>query len=97
MKLDMPVPFGKLLWFQEKLGLTEHDLKLFSTYRHILIQKKEEFADKLYSRPLFLIQGLWHGFRPSHCPARCQAKPGRYLSGACSRRRDKVRGSAPYP
>jgi signal transduction histidine kinase len=50
MKLDMPVPFGKLVWFQEKLGLTEHDLKLFSTYRHIFIQKKEGFADKLYSR-----------------------------------------------
>jgi signal transduction histidine kinase len=50
MKLDMPVPFEKLLWFQEKLGLAEHDLKLFSRYRHIFIQKKEEFADKLYSR-----------------------------------------------
>jgi signal transduction histidine kinase len=50
MKLDIPVPFEKLLWFQEKLGLTEDDLKLFSAYRHILIKKKEEFADKLYSR-----------------------------------------------
>jgi signal transduction histidine kinase len=50
MKLDMPVPFEKLLWFQERLGLAEHDLKLFSTYRHIFIKKKEEFADMLYSR-----------------------------------------------
>jgi signal transduction histidine kinase len=50
MKLDMPVPFEKLLWFQEKLGLTEHDLKLFSAYRHIFLKRKDEFADKLYSR-----------------------------------------------
>jgi signal transduction histidine kinase len=50
MKLDMPVPFEKLLWFREKLGLSEHDAKLFSTYRHLFIKKKEDFADKLYSR-----------------------------------------------
>jgi signal transduction histidine kinase len=50
MKLDMPVPFEKLLWFQEKIGLAEHDLKLFSSYRHIFIKRKEDFAEKLYSR-----------------------------------------------
>jgi len=47
MKLDMPVPLERLLWFQEKLGLAEHDLKLFSIYRDIFLGEKEDFANKL--------------------------------------------------
>ena len=48
MKLDMPVPYEKLLWFQEKLDLQEGDLKKVQEYGDLFIQKKEQLGDYLY-------------------------------------------------
>jgi hypothetical protein len=48
MKLDMPVPYEKLLWFQEKLDLRESDLKKVQEYGDLFIQKKEQLGDNLY-------------------------------------------------
>lgn len=48
MKLGMPVPYEKLLWFQEKLDLREEDLKKVQEYGDLFIQKKGQFGDHLY-------------------------------------------------
>lgn len=48
MKLDMPVPYEKLLWFQQKLDLREGDLKKVQEYGELFIQKKEQLGDHLY-------------------------------------------------
>ncbi len=48
MNLDMPVPYEKLLWFQEKLNLREEDLKKVQGYGDLFIQKKGQLGDHLY-------------------------------------------------
>jgi signal transduction histidine kinase len=42
--LNMPVPYEKLLLFQEKLGLTDEALLQLVPYRSLFASKKEEFA-----------------------------------------------------
>jgi signal transduction histidine kinase len=42
--LNMPVPYEKLLLFQEKLGLTDEALLQLVPYRPLFALKKEEFA-----------------------------------------------------
>lgn len=42
--LNIPVPYEKLLQFQERLGLTEDSLLKLDPYRELFIAKKEEFS-----------------------------------------------------
>lgn len=42
--LNMPVPYEKLLLFQEKLGLTDEALLQLDPYRKVFASKKDEFA-----------------------------------------------------
>ena len=48
MKLDTPVPYEKLFWFQEKLELREEDLRKVQEYGNLFIQKKQQLGDQLY-------------------------------------------------
>jgi len=42
--LNIPVPYEKLLEFQEKLGLNNEALRQLEPYRKLFAGKKEEFA-----------------------------------------------------
>lgn len=48
MKIDIPFPFERLAWFQEKLGLTDEDLKEVSTQRDFFLGQGERFAEGLF-------------------------------------------------
>lgn len=49
MKLDIPVPYEKLAWFQEKLGLGEEALRELNRHQDLFLGKKDEFAECLFS------------------------------------------------
>lgn len=44
----LPVPYQKLHFFREKLGLDESDLQAIAPFREIFVRAKESFADYLY-------------------------------------------------
>jgi signal transduction histidine kinase len=48
MKVDIPVPFEKLAWFQEKLGLGKDDLRRVSSCSDIFLERAEEFAESIH-------------------------------------------------
>jgi signal transduction histidine kinase len=48
MKIDIPVPFEKLTWFQEKLGFGAEDLRRIGACRSVFLERTEEFADSFY-------------------------------------------------
>jgi len=47
--LNIPVPYEKLLQFQDKLGITEDTLRTLEPYRDVFVGKKTEFADHLHA------------------------------------------------
>lgn len=48
MKADIPVPFEKITWFQEKLGFGEEDRQRIVASGGIFRGKAEEFAESIY-------------------------------------------------
>ena len=52
--LNIPVPYEKLLQFQDKLGITEDTLRMLEPYRNVFVGKKTEFADHLHATFLSL-------------------------------------------
>lgn len=49
MKLDIPVPYERLAWFQEKLGLGEKNLEELNRHQHLFLGRKEQFAERLFA------------------------------------------------
>ena len=48
MKVDIPVPFEKLAWFQEKLGFWEEDLRRIGACRDAFLKRTEDFAESIH-------------------------------------------------
>jgi signal transduction histidine kinase len=48
MKIEIPVPFEKIAWFQEKLGLGRDDLRRISAYSDVFLNKAEDFAESIH-------------------------------------------------
>lgn len=46
---DTSMPYDKLVFFQEQLGLTEEEMERLDPYRSLFIAKKHEFASFLYN------------------------------------------------
>ncbi len=46
--LNIPVPYEKLLQFQEKLGITDETLRMFEPYRSFFVGRKDAFARHLH-------------------------------------------------
>ncbi len=46
--LSAEVPYGKLYFIKEKLGLSEQDLLVLDPYREIFVQRKDQFAQHFY-------------------------------------------------
>jgi signal transduction histidine kinase len=47
MKCDIPIPFKKLIWFQERLGLEGGELDKLDRYRGVFASRKKEFSEHL--------------------------------------------------
>jgi signal transduction histidine kinase len=48
MKVDIPVPFEKLVWFQEKLGLGKDDLQRISACSDVFLERAGDFAESIH-------------------------------------------------
>jgi len=48
MKLDTPVPFARLKWFQEKLGLGDREQESLAKYRDIFLKEKQRFSEEFF-------------------------------------------------
>ena len=48
MKLDTPVPFARLSWFQEKLGLGDREQKSLVKHRAIFLKRKHRFSEEFF-------------------------------------------------
>jgi len=48
MKVDIPVPYEKLSWFQEKLGLSEDDRQRILASGEVFLEKADEFAESIH-------------------------------------------------
>ena len=48
MKTDTPVPFARLNWFQEKLGLGEQEQQILARHRDVFLKDKERFAEEFF-------------------------------------------------
>jgi signal transduction histidine kinase len=48
MKVDVPVPFEKLAWFQEKLGFGEEDLRRIGACSGLFLDKAEDFPESMH-------------------------------------------------
>jgi signal transduction histidine kinase len=46
--LSEGVPYGKLYFIKEKIGLSEGDLQALDPYREIFVQRKDQFAQHFY-------------------------------------------------
>jgi len=48
MKPNAPVPFERLHWFREKLGLGDLEQQILSTHRDLFLKQKERFSEELF-------------------------------------------------
>jgi signal transduction histidine kinase len=48
MKAQIPAPFERLFWFQEKLSLRGKEQEKLSRYRNLFAEKKEAFAESFH-------------------------------------------------
>ncbi|MGE5841796.1 MAG: ATP-binding protein [Deltaproteobacteria bacterium] len=48
MKLDTPVPFARLKWFQEKLGLGDREQQILLAHRDVFLKQKERFSEEFF-------------------------------------------------
>ncbi|MBI4849075.1 MAG: hypothetical protein HY808_10965 [Nitrospirae bacterium] len=47
--LNVPVPYEKLLLFQESIGLDSSELKKLGPFKSVFVSRKQEFADYFYN------------------------------------------------
>jgi len=50
VKIDIPVPFERLAWFQGKLDWGMKSCRKLSRHRDLFVPRKQEFADSLFHR-----------------------------------------------
>jgi signal transduction histidine kinase len=48
MKIDTPVPFARLNWFQEKLGLADREQDNLAKHRDVFLKVKERFSEEFF-------------------------------------------------
>lgn len=48
MKIDIPVPFEKLAWFQEKLGFGEEDLRQIAAHKGLFLPSAAVFTESIH-------------------------------------------------
>ncbi len=48
MKLDTPVPFARLNWFQEKLGLGDREQQSLAKHRDVFLKQKQRFSEEFF-------------------------------------------------
>ena len=48
MKLDTPVPFARLNWFQEKLGLGDREQQSLAKNRDVFLKEKHRFSEEFF-------------------------------------------------
>ena len=48
MKLDTPVPFARLNWFQEKLGLGDREQQRLTKHRGVFLKEKQRFSEEFF-------------------------------------------------
>jgi signal transduction histidine kinase len=48
MKVDIPVPFERLAWFQEKLGFSEEDLRQIDACGALFLERAADFAESIH-------------------------------------------------
>ena len=48
MKIDTPVPFQRLKWFQEKLGLGDREQQSLAKHRDIFLKEKQRFSEEFF-------------------------------------------------
>lgn len=48
MKVDLPAPYQKLAWFQEKIGFGQEDLQCIRSCSDIFLREKETFAQRIH-------------------------------------------------
>jgi len=48
MKIDTPVPFARLNWFQEKLGLGDREQQSLAKHRDIFLKEKRRFSEDFF-------------------------------------------------
>ena len=49
MKLNIPVPYERLIFFKDRLGLDGEELICLDPYRDYFIKKKDEFSGFFYN------------------------------------------------
>jgi signal transduction histidine kinase len=48
MKIDTPVPFARLNWFQERLGLADREQENLAKHRDVFLKVKERFSEEFF-------------------------------------------------
>jgi signal transduction histidine kinase len=48
MKIDTPVPFARLNWFQEKLGLGNREQRILAKHREVFLRQKQRFSEQFF-------------------------------------------------
>jgi signal transduction histidine kinase len=48
MKIDTPVPFARLNWFQEKLGLGDREQQSLAKHREVFLKQKQRFSEEFF-------------------------------------------------
>jgi hypothetical protein len=48
MKLDTPVPFQRLKWFQEKLGLGDREQQSLAKHRDVFLKNNQRFSEEFF-------------------------------------------------
>lgn len=48
MKIDTPVPFARLNWFQEKLGIGDREQQSLTKHRDVFLKEKQCFSEEFF-------------------------------------------------
>jgi signal transduction histidine kinase len=48
MKIDTPVPFARLNWFQEKLGLGDREQQSLAKHRDVFLKERQRFSEEFF-------------------------------------------------
>jgi signal transduction histidine kinase len=48
MKIDTPIPFARLNWFQEKLGFGNREQRILAKYREVFLRQKQRFSEQFF-------------------------------------------------
>ena len=48
MKLDTPIPFARLNWFQENLGLGDREQQSLTKHRDVFLKQRQRFSEEFF-------------------------------------------------